>query len=209
MVNPKNVPDEELDSLIDPAIRSEIGNPCPVSFAATVVYAPLIVVGLVLSAFVTKTFPPKLDAETIATDFGIGLCVAAALVLVTYVIARVVPAFHSMEAAFRRTLGPLSLGEMARIAILSGIGEELLFRGVIQPWLGLPAAAVIFGLLHFVPDRSWFPWTLFATAFGFIAGWLFKERGSLVAPIVAHVFVNLTNLILIVSGRGLPARAAH
>ena len=65
MVNPKNVPDEELDSLIDPAIRSEIGNPCPVTFAATVVYAPLMVVGLVLSAFVTKTFPPKLDAETI------------------------------------------------------------------------------------------------------------------------------------------------
>ena len=209
MVNPKNVPDEELDSLIDPAIRSEIGNPCPVTFAATVVYAPLMVVGLVLSAFVTKTFPPKLDAETIAADFGIGLCVAAALVLVTYVVARVVPAFHSMEAAFRRTLGPLSLGEMARIAVLSGIAEELLFRGVIQPWLGLPAAAVIFGLLHFVPDRSWFPWTLFATSFGFIAGWLFEERGSLVAPIVAHVFVNLTNLILIVSGRRLPAPAAR
>lgn len=209
MVDPKSVPDEEIDTLIDPDLRQEIGNPCPVSFAATVVYAPLMVLGLLICGFATKTVPPPGDLHRIATDIAIGLAVAVGVVLVTFVLARAIPALQSMEIAFRRTLGPLSTGEIIRIALLSGIAEELLFRGALQPWAGLIVTSILFGILHFVPDKAWFPWTIFATAFGFLAGWLFEERGSLVAPMVAHVFVNLANLALIVSGRRIPATAAR
>lgn len=209
MVDPKSVPDEEIDTLIDPDLRQEIGNPCPVSFAATVVYTPLMIVGLIICAFFTKTIPPPGDMSRIGTDIGIGFAVAIGVVFVTFVLARMIPALQSMEVAFRRTLGPMSAGEIIRIALLSGIAEELLFRGALQPWAGLIITSVLFGILHFVPDKAWFPWTIFATGFGFLAGWLFESRGSLVAPITAHVIVNLANLALIVSGRRLPITATR
>src|SRR5712692_8414115 len=49
-----------------------------------------------------------------------------------------------------------SLIELALLSALAGLGEEMLFRGVLQPalgrWLGQPAgllaASVLFGMLH-------------------------------------------------------------
>jgi membrane protease YdiL (CAAX protease family) len=41
------------------------------------------------------------------------------------------------------------------IALLVGFGEELLFRGLLQPTFGLLIASVSFGFLHFASVRTW------------------------------------------------------
>ena len=88
------------------------------------------------------------------------------------------------------------------LALLSGFGEELLFRGALQPRVGWFAASLLFGLMHVGPGRDFLPWTVFAIAAGGLFGGLFLATGNLVAPIAAHVLVNGVNLPIL-ARRGL------
>jgi membrane protease YdiL (CAAX protease family) len=92
------------------------------------------------------------------------------------------------------TLGPLSPARILFLAAASGIGEELFFRGALQPRVGLVAASLLFGVAHLVPSRPLALWSVFAAAAGLLFGVLFERTGNLVAPAVAHVAVNALNL---------------
>jgi membrane protease YdiL (CAAX protease family) len=71
------------------------------------------------------------------------------------------------------------------ISLLAGLGEELLFRGVLQPVIGLPLASLVFGAVH-VGARSFIGYGVWAACIGALFGWLMVETGGLLAPIVAH-----------------------
>ena len=65
--------------------------------------------------------------------------------------------------------------DLAALACLAGLGEEILFRGVIEPWLarwhpwaGLIGANLLFGLAHAI-SLTYFG---FATAIGCFLSWL-------------------------------------
>ena len=102
-----------------------------------------------------------------------------------------------MEEEFLRLLGPLTLGEVAILAGTSGIGEESLFRGVLQPWLGFVAASVVFAIVHTPMTKKLRAWPFFAVAIGFVLGGLMIVSGSLIPPIVMHATINGVNLYLI------------
>ncbi len=91
-------------------------------------------------------------------------------------------------------LGRIDWRRCLLLAALSGVAEETLFRGMLQPRVGLVAASLLFGLAHFVPRRELLPWTLMSIAAGFLLGWLFDTTGNLVAPVVAHAGINAVNL---------------
>jgi membrane protease YdiL (CAAX protease family) len=195
--------------LIDPEVREEIGNPVPVTFAATVVYLPLLVAGILACFFWQETIPgPNPTLKRFALEIGLGVAVALVLVLVTYVLARTLKPFTVLAKEFRAILGHLSRRDIMWIASLSGAAEEVVFRGTLQPWLGglwgpaagLIVTSLVFGLLHYVPDKAFLPWTIFATVVGFICGGLFLAFGSVVTPIVTHTLLNAINLELIVNG---------
>jgi membrane protease YdiL (CAAX protease family) len=93
--------------------------------------------------------------------------------------------------------------DLLLLSALAGVGEELLFRGVLQPWMGrlhplagLIGANVLFGLLHGVSPG----YALLATAFGFYLSWLVDGPGepNLLRPIVAHGLYDFVALLLIV-----------
>ena len=83
------------------------------------------------------------------------------------------------------------LWDLFLFAVLSGFAEELLFRGVIQVKLGLIAASIIFGLLHFITPAYF----IIATIIGFYLGALYQHYGSLLVPIQVHFFYNFCALI--------------
>jgi hypothetical protein len=91
-------------------------------------------------------------------------------------------------------LGPLRLRDCLVLAVSSGVAEEALFRGALQPQVGLVWASLLFALAHLVPRRELLPWSAFALAAGFLLGGLYAVTGNLVAPVVAHVVVNAVNL---------------
>lgn len=82
------------------------------------------------------------------------------------------------------------------ISIFSGVGEEALFRGAVQPEFGLIVAAVLFGILHVGPDRRYLFWTVWAVLAGLLFGGLYTVTGGLLAPILAHVLHNAATLLI-------------
>ena len=80
------------------------------------------------------------------------------------------------------------------LALLSAAGEELLFRGLLQPWMGLIPQALLFGLVHQMPGPSRWIWVSWALVVGLALGALFEVTGSLAGPLAAHALVNGLNL---------------
>jgi hypothetical protein len=99
-----------------------------------------------------------------------------------------------LKEEFRQALGPLSSREILWLSLLSGFGEEILFRGVLLSHAGLLASSALFGALHFPIRRSLWPWTVFATALGFSLAVLTVWAGSLWPAILIHLCVNYFNL---------------
>lgn len=89
---------------------------------------------------------------------------------------------------------PLSLCtwyDLILVAVLAGVGEELLFRGVLTAWIGQwhPWAGIILANLLFALVHSLTPsYALLAGAFGLYLSWLAHQPGSpnLLRPIVTH-----------------------
>ena len=102
---------------------------------------------------------------------------------------------HRLREEVAGLLGPLTLRRAAAVALLSGVGEELLFRVGLQPILGLWVTSLLFGLLHTAPGIR--GWALFAFLGGVFFGLLYDSTGSLWAPALAHALVNGVQLALL------------
>ena len=129
-------------------------------------------------------------------SFGLGCLVAIPVILISYVATARIPAFQNLAKELYKILGPLEPMDIFYIAIFSSIGEELFFRGVLQAWLGLIPASLIFGFLHSGPGKKFLPWTAFAIVVGFILGFVYNYAGDIFAPIGMHFTVNFVNLHL-------------
>lgn len=79
------------------------------------------------------------------------------------------------------------------LAISTGFGEEVFFRGAIQPRMGIVLTAVLFTFLHAQYGFTWILLGLFLVGLTF--GWLAKRYGTM-AAVVAHVLYNLAAVIL-------------
>ncbi len=101
---------------------------------------------------------------------------------------------------FRSLLGPLTNREILVLAFASSVGEELMFRGALQPLIGLWLQAGVFSLLHIGRGLRFLPWTISAFVLGVALGYMFRLTGDLGGPIVAHFTINFLNLHFIVRG---------
>jgi membrane protease YdiL (CAAX protease family) len=130
-------------------------------------------------------------------DAGAGLLLGLVVVLLSGWFTRATRAGDRLARALARLVGRRSTVECGALAVVSSIGEEAFFRGAMQPQLGLVATSVCFALAHFAPRRDLLPWAGFSLVAGFALGGLFEATGNLVAPVVAHAFVNAVNLRLL------------
>ncbi len=93
--------------------------------------------------------------------------------------------------------------------VIAPFGEELFFRGVLFRTLrdryglriGLLGTAVAFGLIHFIPGSAVDAALLMLVmAFtGAALGYVYERRGTIVAPMAAHVTFNVIGLALILA----------
>jgi membrane protease YdiL (CAAX protease family) len=125
-------------------------------------------------------------------DTAIGLAVAVGLMGINYMLLMCGPdvlPLRPIRTLYRTTLRPLfadvRLSDVAVISIAAGIGEELFFRGVLQPEIGLVAASIVFGLVH-MGGRGTFAFACWVAVMGLALGMLANVSEGLVAPIVAH-----------------------
>ena len=129
----------------------------------------------------------------LAPSLALGVATACGTVTSGLLAYKAFPAFKKLS----EELAPLVVDGMRRrdillLAALSGVGEEALFRGALQPEIGIVAASLLFGALHVGPDRRYLVWTLWA---GFLFGALYGWTGGILAPVVAHALHNAATLL--------------
>ena len=130
----------------------------------------------------------------IALSAGLGFLLSLLVIGAT----RVVVARFSWGRRLHRDLRPmardLSTGHIFLLAGLSSLGEELLFRGLLLPAIGVGMSAALFGLAHQIAGPSRWVWVGWAMVIGVGLGAIFTATGSLLGALLAHAIMNTVNL---------------
>jgi membrane protease YdiL (CAAX protease family) len=145
--------------------------------------------------------PPLLDAASAVA----GLALAA----IGVGSARILVARFAWAQRLHLELAAVVRGnsdfDLVIIALASGIGEEILFRGLATQLLGVILSSLLFGVLHQVRGPARWAWVAWATVMGLLLGGIYVATGSLLGPIIAHVVTNAVNLRFVRDHRAPPA----
>ncbi len=124
----------------------------------------------------------------------VGWAVATALVfnvavaVMEWTESLVLPDLHALEDRFDyEFIGIPPVAGAALVSLAAGVGEEILFRGALQPRLGIGLSAALFAILHV---QYQVPGILMIFAVGVGLG-LVKRRTSTTFTIVVHVVYDL------------------
>ncbi|MEO6057814.1 MAG: CPBP family intramembrane glutamic endopeptidase [Gemmatimonadales bacterium] len=166
--------------------------------------------GLVLAALALGAWTGVAPFAAVGLTWGgLGWGIAATVPLLLglrWCLQTPLPPVVRLVGVARTRIAPLFAGstllDLALVSALAGLGEELLFRGVIQTALGvhLPhgvavaLTAALFGLAHCITPT----YAVLATLVGAYLGWTFLASGNLLTPIVAHALYDLVALALLV-----------
>jgi membrane protease YdiL (CAAX protease family) len=123
---------------------------------------------------------------------GLGIAVGAHLLIAS-------PLLNEVNTSYARLLGRfrLTFSEILLISLCAGVGEEMLFRGAIQPFLGIPITSVLFVAIHgYLNPRDWrlSVYGIFMTAGIALLGYLCQTRG-LLSAIVGHTLIDVYLLL--------------
>jgi len=141
---------------------------------------------------------------------GYGLLAGVPLLVALLLIDRFpIGPLRRLRVAAQRIIRQMFAGasylQLAMVAVAAGVGEELLFRGLIQeglsrliggpfgPWIGLAVASIAFGVCHWLNAT----YAVLAILAGVYFGLLFALSGSLWTPIAAHAGYDFIALIYV------------
>lgn len=126
---------------------------------------------------------------------AIGVAIGVGVALLSSVIYEVWESYRiAAKEYLQMVLQPLEPIDIIWLGLLPGLSEEMLFRGVALPALGMNAIAlvitsVVFGLLH-MANTKYLSYTIWAIAVGMMLGAITIHTGNLLAAIAAHVTTN-------------------
>lgn len=142
-------------------------------------------------------FPIALDWQDASIGVGLGLGISA----VSMLVYRLWPAYRqSADFYLSFVLAPLLPTDSIWVGLLPGMSEELLFRGVMLPAIGLNATGLVvsslcFGVLHMSNRQQW-SYAVWATLVGLMLGGSALATGNLLVPMVAHIVTNFISSFL-------------
>ncbi|MFN8863042.1 MAG: CPBP family intramembrane glutamic endopeptidase [Flavobacteriales bacterium] len=132
------------------------------------------------------------QAWYIQTGLGIALGLVAGF-SARWLIQR--PFMQTVNRKYSNLLGQFNLtwSEVIFISMCAGVGEELLFRGAIQPFMGVVLTAMVFVAIHgYLNPMDWrmsvygIMMTGFIAAIGFAAEW-----AGLIPAMIAHTLIDV------------------
>jgi membrane protease YdiL (CAAX protease family) len=106
------------------------------------------------------------------------------------------------DTIIRPLMSSCTLVDLFGISVLAGVGEEMLFRGLMQDffanWMPLAAAvalaSVLFGMMHAVTTT----YAVLAALIGGYLGAVYVWTDNLLAPIIAHGLYDFVVLLVLV-----------
>jgi membrane protease YdiL (CAAX protease family) len=129
-------------------------------------------------------------------DVALGTLTGTLFALLAWQLLNAVPALRQIERLVIRTLEMRALRYYHAVlfGLLAGIPEEILFRGALQPTLGLLLTSILFGALHAITPAYF----VYATAAGAMLGVLADWSGALWMPVTAHAVIDLLMFALLI-----------
>ncbi len=109
-----------------------------------------------------------------------------------------------MEPILRGVFAGWRWWELVVLSAVAGLGEEVMFRGVVQAWLevqlgwwwALVVASILFGFMHPITRL----YVTLAAVMGVWFGLVWLWAGSLWAPVLAHGLYDAIALVVCVRG---------
>ncbi len=105
------------------------------------------------------------------------------------------PILQPTKTFFVNLITPLrlSLPEIVFISFCAGVGEEILFRGAIQPFLGILLTAVIFVAIHGYLNPSNWRITIygFFMTFAIVGIGIMTDYFGLLSSVIAHMMIDI------------------
>ena len=198
-------------------MENDFQPPRNVALLAAVFEGGLVVVAIGLGWLVGQA--PLETFRWAWTDAALAAAATLPLLLLLWLCLRCpIRPFRQLVRVVDELLVPMFRGcrllELAVVSLLAGVGEEMLFRGVIQAeiadwvgpgagqWVALAVAAVLFGLAHAIT----LTYALLTGLVGLYLGWLWIETGNLLVPIFVHATYDFIALTYLVKFRQPPAR---
>jgi len=197
-------------------MHDHIEPPRNITLTALLVEMSLAIVALVIGWALGRMHLLGLDlnldsvghnVKAVAIGIAATIPMFALLVLVRTTQLKALREFNQVvDKMVNLLFGATSIWNLALISAAAGLGEELLFRGVLQltisEWFdgsvgvafGLMVASVLFGACHWLS----FTYAAFATIIGAYFGLLLIFTDNLLVPIVAHALYDFVALIVLV-----------
>jgi len=138
--------------------------------------------------------PVVSNTTLLLQGLGAGLTLGLAVVLLSRVMVAHLRWVRALHQWFYQALGPLTGAQVLALAVLSSVGEELFFRGAMQPAWGIVPTTLLFTLLHFPSRLVLCSWTAMAGLLGLAFGYLTAWTGSIAGATLAHLLINALNL---------------
>ena len=155
---------------------------------------------------IDRSLPMVLKRLTLASPTGPGVLAAAGAVIVGLGIAftgswLTAATNEAASRSIQDSLDVLTTSQPSYIAapligLSAGIGEELLFRGALQPRYGIMLSSLPFAMLHSQYGLSFV--TLSTFIFGCVLGLLARKYGVIHA-IIAHAAYNMIVVVILAS----------
>jgi membrane protease YdiL (CAAX protease family) len=138
------------------------------------------------------------EVAPITQQLGIGLLVGTAMGFFAHWITET-KLLRPATQKYSRLLGSLQLNTIDKIliSVCAGFGEELLFRGAIQPFWGIIITAVFFVAIHgYIDLKDWriSIYGLIMTVFIGVLGYLTEALGIWTA-VIAHTMIDIVLLM--------------
>jgi len=157
--------------------------------------------GLLLARVATGRFPDLLHVPSLRVAL-VGLAAAGASLGLVGLAGRF---SKRLEEALRQTgtrageeaLRAAGYPVMLVLVITSALGEEMLFRGGLQPLVGLLPAAFLFGFSHGGWQRENWAYVVVAALSGSVFGCAYALTGDLWAPAIGHGLHNVLSTLLL------------
>ncbi|NJN87580.1 MAG: CPBP family intramembrane metalloprotease [Leptolyngbyaceae cyanobacterium SL_7_1] len=144
---------------------------------------------------------PLLAVECTTNAVWLGIAIGLGISMASSLLYEVWDGYReSANYYLELVLRPLTWIDLVWLGLLPGMSEELLFRGVMLPGLGLNGFGLVmsslcFGVMHFIGKQYW-AYVLWVTIVGLLLGYSALATENLLVPIVAHVATNLCSAYL-------------
>lgn len=164
-----------------------------------IIYGTMTVVGLLVNHYIYEGgiahLFPRLDALGWQRVGTVALLGTGIILVASYFFEEFTVSFRLLKNAFGSLIAGCQLWVLLYLSVLSAVGEEILFRGTIQPQLGLVLTSILFGLLHIGPGGLLSAWSVWAMGAGLLLGWMTDAQGNLWAAMICHFLINFYSMV--------------